>query len=323
MRAMFVCSTGGHLTELLHWSTRLQPAPTSAVWVTHDRANAHEIRVQHPAAEVHYVRPVEPKQAGAAGAVLPHAVALLRSTRPDVVVSTGAAVAVPFAAAARITGHRFHYIESAARVVAPSLSGRMVHRLFPDTSWSQTRQWPSWRQAGSLYDGFAIADNPSDRAVSRVVVALGTQANFSFRAAVETVVAALKNLEGPLQVLWQVGSTDVTGLAVERPRRHVPGPELLSAMRHADVVITHAGVGLSLLSLQSSHIPVLLPRRLARSEHTDDHQVELAAYLQSRELAVAAEVGVLSPDDLETSRRRKTYTIDTRELPRLSLDASP
>jgi beta-1,4-N-acetylglucosaminyltransferase len=46
--------------------------------------------------------------------------------RPAVVVSTGAAIAVPFAWVGRLRGTRVVYVESLTRIDSPSLTGRLV-----------------------------------------------------------------------------------------------------------------------------------------------------------------------------------------------------
>jgi UDP-N-acetylglucosamine--N-acetylmuramyl-(pentapeptide) pyrophosphoryl-undecaprenol N-acetylglucosamine transferase len=328
MKVMFVSSTGGHLSELLHWAERLDPAPDSSVWVTHERTNFAQIYQAHPHAEVHFVRPVESRQAGVALAMLPAARRLIAATKPDVIVSTGAAVAVPFAFAARMAGVPFHYVESAARFHGPSLTGKLVRRVHPRTLWSQADPpWPGWRAAGSVFDGFRPVDGDGPNApIGCVVVALGTQAYFGFRSAVESVARAVETLSPRPQVLWQVGGTDVTGLdvahadeIVRTARSHVPEQELIEAMSAADVVITHAGVGLATLALDCGHVPVLVPRRVARGEHTDDHQGELAEFLDVRGLGVAVEAPDLEEKTLLRARTMGVQRRPDAELSRLRL----
>src|SRR3546814_7123917 len=58
--------------------------------------------------------------------------------RPDVVISTGAGSALFTALFGRMTGAKFVLIESFARVRAPSLFGRMVHRSEEHTSELQS-----------------------------------------------------------------------------------------------------------------------------------------------------------------------------------------
>ena len=59
-------------------------------------------------------------------------------------------------------------------------------------------------------------------------------------------------------------------------------------------MIGHAGVGTALTALEEGRCPVLLPRLAAHSEHTDDHQVELALDMERRGLAVGVHVDDLN-----------------------------
>jgi UDP-N-acetylglucosamine:LPS N-acetylglucosamine transferase len=54
---------------------------------------------------------------------------LLRRERPEAILSTGAALAVPFFLAGKLLGIRLVYVESVTRTSALSLSGRLVYRL--------------------------------------------------------------------------------------------------------------------------------------------------------------------------------------------------
>jgi UDP-N-acetylglucosamine--N-acetylmuramyl-(pentapeptide) pyrophosphoryl-undecaprenol N-acetylglucosamine transferase len=323
MKIMFVSSTGGHLSELLQLSQRLDPVPDQSVWVTHSRANSARILATYPGAEVHFVRSVESRQAGAALAVLPTATRLIRASKPDAVITTGAAVAVPFAVAARFARIPFHYVESAARFHGPSLTGRMVRPLHPHTLWCQvTPPWPGWRSAGSIFDQYRPGTGAGGivtQPLRSVVVALGTQDNFGFRSAVEAVARAVDSLDPRPEVLWQVGRTDLSGLNVTNARDYVPEPELVEAMWAADVVVTHAGVGLAALALASGHAPVLVPRRVSRNEHTDDHQSELADFLTGRGLGVGVEAPDLDGGTLARARRIRIERLLNFTLSRLDL----
>lgn len=329
MKVMFVSSTGGHLSELLHWSRRLDPVPDDSVWITHERANAALIGQVHPGVCVRYVSPIEPNQGGAAARMVPAARRLVRDEAPDVVISAGAAIAVPFAIAARSYRTPFHYVESATRLDGPSRTGKMITRIDGRHRWCQAEPpWPGWRAAGSVFDAFVTSPSAEDRPIGRVVVSLGTQANYGFLAAVEAVLRVLSTLQYPPEVLWQVGSTDVDhllndqsrGLGLEKARSHVPETDLTEAMRDADVVITHAGVGLATLALANRQCPVVIPRRACRHEHVDDHQRQLAAFLSARGLAVAAEAPELTFDDLLHAQRTTISTATIADLPRLVLD---
>lgn len=66
---------------------------------------------------------------------------VLRRRRPDVILSTGAALAVPFFLVGKLLGIRLVYVESVTRTESISLSGRLVYPLanrffvqWPDTA---------------------------------------------------------------------------------------------------------------------------------------------------------------------------------------------
>jgi beta-1,4-N-acetylglucosaminyltransferase len=66
------------------------------------------------------------------------AVRVIRRERPDVILSTGAALAVPFFLVGKLAGCRLVYVESLTRTTSLSLSGRMVYPL----ANSFFVQWP-------------------------------------------------------------------------------------------------------------------------------------------------------------------------------------
>lgn len=68
----------------------------------------------------------------------------------------------------------------------------------------------------------------------------------------------------------------------------LPFAELLQALKEADLVITHAGVGSLLLCLNVGRIPLIVPREGKRGEHVDDHQAEFAEVMAGRGKARAA-----------------------------------
>jgi UDP-N-acetylglucosamine--N-acetylmuramyl-(pentapeptide) pyrophosphoryl-undecaprenol N-acetylglucosamine transferase len=123
-----------------------------------------------------------------------------------------------------------------------------------------------------------------------VVVTLGSN-NYAFRSLVERL---LRVLPQGADILWQTGHTDTSGLGIEAVK-FLPAADLLSAMRKADLVIAHAGVGSALTAMRSGHAPLLVPRRRVRGEHVDDHQVQIARHLVDRGIAVACDAEHLSP----------------------------
>ncbi len=213
----------------------------------------------------------------------------LRGNTWSEVVSTGSLPAVPFLTLARAKGIPCHFIESAARVDGPSLSAKILERVPGVHRYCQYQSWSgrSWSFRGSVFDGFGVADRPRG-AIRRVVVTLGFN-NYGFPRLID---ALLKAVPSDAEVLWQTGSTDVSGRGIAcRPQ--LPQRELFEAMCDADVVVAHAGVGSAIMAMRAGRSPVLVPRRRAHGEHVDDHQVQIVT-----ELGRSGLVQPCEPEDL-------------------------
>lgn len=64
---------------------------------------------------------------------------IIREYKPDVILSTGAGLAVPFFVIGRLLGIRLVYVESFTRVERPALTGRLVYPL----ATAFFVQWPN------------------------------------------------------------------------------------------------------------------------------------------------------------------------------------
>lgn len=124
VKALLVCSPGGHLLQMLC----LQPAwnDLARVWVTLEAADSdHLLRDER----VVLARGPTNRSVGALLANLRLAWRIVRRERPDVILSTGAALAFPFFLAGKLHGARLVYVESLTRIRGLSLTGRLVYPL--------------------------------------------------------------------------------------------------------------------------------------------------------------------------------------------------
>lgn len=292
MTTLLVASTGGHLAELYDLKPRLGLGD-DCVWATFDSPQSRSLLDGH---EVIHVPPATTRDALGALRDLLAARRVLRGGRFTRVVSTGASVAMSFFVPASRRGLACHYIESATRTAGPSLTGRLVSRVPRTRLYTQHPDWADerWRYGGTVFDGYQARRRSTPRPVSRIVVALGTHGRFGF----PRLLARLVEVVPPeAEVLWQVGSTRIPRMpAGARP--HVPYAEMQQAMREADVVVTHAGVGSALAAMRTGQRAVFVPRRHSHGEHVDDHQVELARQLDRRGLVLHREADAVTADDL-------------------------
>lgn len=77
---------------------------------------------------------------------------VLRTERPDAVLSTGAGPAVPFLILARLLGIHTIYVESLTRTESLSLSGRLVYPFVAEffVQWPHTTRLRRARHVGSI-----------------------------------------------------------------------------------------------------------------------------------------------------------------------------
>jgi UDP-N-acetylglucosamine:LPS N-acetylglucosamine transferase len=143
---LLVCSSGGHLLQLV----ALEPAwqEFRRAWVTHERSDSCSLLRGE---RVYYGYMPTTRSLKNLVRNIWLASRILRETRPRVVLTTGAALAVPFAWLARLRRIDVVYVESFTRIEAPSLSCKLVRRA-ADRVYVQ---WPELlpHVPGSLYMG--------------------------------------------------------------------------------------------------------------------------------------------------------------------------
>ena len=286
VESLLVTVGGGHLEELWLLRPRLVGIADEVTWVAPDTPHSRSLLRGERRLDIPLC---EPRDVRATLTITRQAADVVRRGRWHSIVSTGSLPAVPYLVAARARGVPAHYIETAARVRGASLTARLLERVPGVHRYGQSPAWErdGWSFRGSVLDGFRASPVPGP-ALRRVVVTVGTN-RYGFRRMVEAVA---RSLPPGVQVTWQTGCTDVSGLDLASSRLLAP-EELFDAMRRADAVVSHAGVGSAITALRAGKVPVLVPRRRAHGEHVNDHQEEIAASMARAGLAVAAEAGDL------------------------------
>lgn len=143
-RLLLVSSTGGHLTQLLALQDWWQEHERT--WVSFDHPHARAALAEEDVRWAFW-----PTTRNLPNALRNARLArrVLADVRPQVVVSTGAGVAVPFLAMAHATGIRTMFLEVIDRVTTRTLTGRLVYP-FVDTF---AVQWPEQQR---LYPGATV-----------------------------------------------------------------------------------------------------------------------------------------------------------------------
>ncbi len=146
LKVCIVSSCGGHLTEV----RRLKPAYDAYehFYVLNDKAllpadmEGRTLFITHAERDWRVLKNIR------------EAIAILARERPQVILSTGAGPAVPFALVGRLFfGTRVVFVETITRIDRPSLTGRLMYYLAHDFfyQWQGLARWfPKGRCGGLL-----------------------------------------------------------------------------------------------------------------------------------------------------------------------------
>lgn len=146
---LLACSAGGHLLQLL--ALREAWGRYSRAWVTDDTSDARSLLAGERVFFAH-----TPTSRNVKNLIrnLLLAWRVIGRCRPAVILTTGAATAVPFAWIGRVRGARVVYVESLTRIDSPSFSCRLT-RPVADRVYVQ---WPELVSAvpGARYAGTVL-----------------------------------------------------------------------------------------------------------------------------------------------------------------------
>lgn len=124
MKLMLVCTSGGHFATMRSlksfWSLH------ERVWVS-DRQK--DTTILDKGEKVHWLPYQAPRDVLAILRNLPATFRILSQEKPDVVISTGASLAINFAFVAKLLGIKFIFIESISRSQELSVSGKLVYPI--------------------------------------------------------------------------------------------------------------------------------------------------------------------------------------------------
>jgi len=122
VKICFACSSGGHLAQLYMLKPFWQDK--DRVWVTFDKEDARSLLEGETLIPCYY-----PTNRSLKALIRNTRLAwkVLRKEKPDLIISSGAAVAVPFFYLAKLRKIKTVYIEIIDRIDKPTLTGRLVY----------------------------------------------------------------------------------------------------------------------------------------------------------------------------------------------------
>lgn len=149
MKVCLVGSSGGHLTHLF----MLKPfwKDKDRFWVTFNKEDARSLLEGEKMYSCYY-----PTNRNIWNLIRNTFVAIkvLKKEQPDLLISSGAAVAVPFFYIAKLMGKKLIYIEVFDRIDKPTLTGKMVYPIVDKfiVQWEEMKQvYPKAINLGSIF----------------------------------------------------------------------------------------------------------------------------------------------------------------------------
>lgn len=149
IKVCLVGSSGGHLTHLYmlkpFWSQK------ERFWVTFDKEDARSILQGEEVYSCYY-----PTNRNIKNLIRNTAVAwkILSRKKPNLIISTGAAVAVPFFYLGKLFGAKLIYIEVFDRIDKPTLTGKLVYPVTDQfiVQWDEMKKvYPKAINLGSIF----------------------------------------------------------------------------------------------------------------------------------------------------------------------------
>lgn len=149
MKVCLVGSSGGHLAHL----NMLKPfwSEHSRFWVTFDKEDARSVLSDEKFYTCYF-----PTNRNFKNLVKNTFLALeiLRKEKPDVIISSGAAVAVPFFYLGKLFGAKTVYIEVFDRIDKPTVTGKLVYPVTDKfiVQWEEMKKvYPKAINLGSIF----------------------------------------------------------------------------------------------------------------------------------------------------------------------------
>ena len=149
LKICLVGSSGGYLTHLYmlkpFWKNKKH------FWVTFNKEDARSLLSGERMYSCYY-----PTNRSIKALIKNTAIAwkVLRKERPNLIISTGAAVAVPFFYLGKLFGAKLIYIEVFDRIDKPTLTGKMVYPIVDEfiVQWEEQKKvYPKAINLGSIF----------------------------------------------------------------------------------------------------------------------------------------------------------------------------
>lgn len=232
---------------------------------------------------------------------------LLIKERPKVVFSTGGPIVLPFALICKFLPVRFVYMDTLSRVVELSNTGRLIRkfRLYNSffCQWEKIALRNNVQYIGKCFDILGEEKyeltTRSVESIPTILVTVGTN-QYDFSRLFENLYdQPLYNNEKVHWVIQAAHNKLARMPANGRVVSMISRDEMELLVKDASLVISHCGIGSINLMLSYQKRVIFLPRVKRFREFSDDHQLQIASEVASKNFTVIMPEDVFPDLDLE------------------------
>ena len=276
MKICLACSSGGHLSEMMELKEVY--GRYNHFFVTYRSADTIELAEKE---KVHFL--VNPRR---------HPILTILNIlqsfkrfikeKPDIVLTTGAGVALPMCYIAKLYRKKIIFIESFCRVEKPSLFGKLIYPIANLTlvQWEPLLEYYKRAEYGGYIFDFSSKEDEEQVIKNQIFVAVGT-----FRLGFDRLLKEVDRLmeEGIIKekLIAQIGHTQYT------PKNYkwfkfLAGSAYEDLLRKSGLIITHDGAGTIAKAMKYKKSLIIVPRLQRYGEVAYDNKFELAKELEER-----------------------------------------
>ena len=294
MKICLACSSGGHLSEMMELKEIY--GRYNHFFVTYRSADTIELAEKE---KVHFL--VNPRR---------HPILTILNIlqsfkrfikeKPDIVLTTGAGVALPMCYIAKLYRKKIIFIESFCRVEKPSLFGRLIYPIANLTivQWEPLLEYYKEANYGGPIFNFSGDNVDKNKIKNRIFVTVGTFST-GFDRLLKEIDMLIEKRVIRKKVIAQIGSSKYTPKNYEWIR-FTSKEVFWDTMKESKIVITHGGVGSITNALKFNKRTIVVPRRKEFGEVVNDHQLEITRELERQGKIIA----VYDIQDLEKALKR-------------------
>jgi beta-1,4-N-acetylglucosaminyltransferase len=280
MKIAVICSHGGHLTQMLYMVRALNCH--EVVFVTYEGVRTNELN---------YPKVLFPNFGEKLSRVffnLPKILGFFIQEKPDVIISNGSEIAVPFFYIAKVLGIRTIFIESFVRIDMPTGTGRLIYPIsdlflvqWEDLLESYGKKAKYW---GGIFDVVENEMVQNPRKEEHILVTVGMHYQ-GFERLIKKMDEIAHN--SGIKVVMQIGNSSY--IPKNADYFTFTGYRNMNELMQRSKVVVCQGA-MTAIDCLLHNIPVVaVPRLQELGEVINDHQVVFAKKLENLGLSVCVD----------------------------------